>query len=209
MLERFQVKYFVTVPVSHTIQEYHRLWGLVKSKQIETRYLEAGEQVRFSDVTLTTLWPDRQWLIDTLGSNSGIQNVLAVNSPEASLTTSLDLNLFSIYLHLQYGGFDLLLTGDGDQHVQDQIDQLGLLSFFPQNIEVLKVPHHGSKTSLREKFLSHLRPRVAVIQVGKNSYGHPHGDLLRMLDPYTKTLRTDLSGDIEVVSDSSKWIVSE
>jgi len=66
----------------------------------------------------------------------------------------------------------------------------------------LKVAHHGSKYSTSPEFLRKSSPRLAVIQVGKNSYGHPSEEVLTRLNNFgIKTLRTDIDGDIKLVSD--------
>ena len=123
------------------------------------------------------------------------------------VSTDRDLNLFSLYLHLNYGQFDLLLTGDGDSPVQSLIWQLGLETRLPRNLEVLKVPHHGSKTGMTDEFINLLRPKLSVIEVGKNNYGHPNQEIISKLKRWGKVMRSDKEGDIEVVSDGESWFV--
>lgn len=114
-----------------------------------------------------------------------------------------DLNAYSMMGKLSWGNFDVLLTGDIGP---PQIDQI-LEKIKP--VEVLKVPHHGSKNGLTQKFLEAANPKLAVISVGKNNrYGHPHEEILEMLAGRgIKTLRTDTDGEIEIVSDEKKWWV--
>jgi competence protein ComEC len=70
------------------------------------------------------------------------------------------------------------------------------------NSKVLKVAHHGSKNSSSEKFLEKVSPELAVISVGENKYGHPHKETLEILEKYgIRVLRTDLNGDIKIISD--------
>jgi len=77
-------------------------------------------------------------------------------------------------------------------------------------IEVLKVPHHGSRTGFSKEFIDWISPDLAVISVGKNSYGHPHQDILKKLaDNNIRVLRTDQEGDIEIVSDGKSWTVKK
>ena len=65
-----------------------------------------------------------------------------------------------------------------------------------QNIDVLKVGHHGSKTSSSQEFIDKINPKYSVISVGKNNrYGHPNNDVLNILDKY-KIYRTDQDGSI-------------
>jgi competence protein ComEC len=66
-------------------------------------------------------------------------------------------------------------------------------------VDILKVGHHGSRFSSSEPFLAALEPALAVIQVGKNSYGHPTEDVLGRLSRIGATvLRTDEHGTVEV-----------
>ena len=70
--------------------------------------------------------------------------------------------------------------------------------------DVLKVSHHGSKYSTFEKFLDAVSPEIAVIQVGENNYNHPTQEVLERLNKLgIEILRTDRSGDIELISDGN------
>ena len=69
-------------------------------------------------------------------------------------------------------------------------------------VQLLKVGHHGSRTSTSPELLEALHPEVAVIPVGwQNRYGHPHGEVARRLVRYSETvLRTDRHGSVRVVA---------
>lgn len=116
-----------------------------------------------------------------------------------------DLNEYSIVSLIKFGDFKAVLTGDIAQEISDEIAgkwQMG-------SVDYIKVPHHGSRSGLTENLLKALTPKVAVISVGKNnSYGHPHKEIIEMLEKYkVKILRTDEMGDIEVITDGEKiWI---
>ena len=92
-----------------------------------------------------------------------------------------DSNGLSIVMLLENGDTSVLLTGDAPSGVE-----ASLLEIFPvllSDIDVLKVGHHGSKTSSGRKFLEALMPRQAVISAGiNNSYGHPHKEVLSNLE---------------------------
>ena len=79
----------------------------------------------------------------------------------------------------------------------------GECEFAVLDSDVLKIAHHGSKTSSSEDFLKEVSPEIAVISVGKdNSYGHPTQGVLENLNKYgIKVLRTDELGDIKIISD--------
>ncbi len=109
-------------------------------------------------------------------------------------------NETGIVFKLSYGNFDMLFTADTDIQVQPYSGNIG-------HVEVLKVPHHGSKTGLSQAFLDQIKPEIAVVSVGKNNrYGHPAANTLEMLQKEgSKVFRTDQSGTVEIVSDGEKW----
>ncbi|MDM5313278.1 DNA internalization-related competence protein ComEC/Rec2 [Peribacillus frigoritolerans] len=100
----------------------------------------------------------------------------------------------SIVLFTELGGVSWLLTGDMGEEGERE-----LLRTFPQlQADILKVGHHGSKTSSSAPFLEQLQPKAALISVGKdNRYGHPHGDVIGNLEGNgIKVFRTDEDGSI-------------
>jgi len=107
----------------------------------------------------------------------------------------------SVVGRLTFGNFSALLTGDVGANILDT-QKIG-------KVNVLKVPHHGSKTGMSDIFLNETMPNLAIISVGKhNNYGHPASLSLELLKKHNvKTLRTDLNGEVEVVSDgNSYWV---
>jgi len=104
----------------------------------------------------------------------------------------------SIVLKLSFNNSKFLFTGDIYKSGEQELIEKG--SDF--DIDVLKIAHHGSKTSSSEEFLERTSPEIAVIQLGKNPYGHPHQEVLERLEKYgIEVLRTDEKGDIEMISD--------
>jgi competence protein ComEC len=106
----------------------------------------------------------------------------------------------SLVLELCYGGVSMLLTGDIGKDVERGLVPLDLLPTV-----VLKVAHHGSATSSADEFVGQVRPKVAVIGVGRgNAYGHPVPAVLERLRAVgAAVFRTDQEGEIEVVTDGS------
>jgi competence protein ComEC len=118
---------------------------------------------------------------------------------------SAPVNETSVVLRLVYGQFSALLTGDIGSETETLLVNSGQIL----RSNVLKVGHHGSKFSSAEAFLRAVKPAVALISVGqKNRYGHPTQEALERLRAVgARILRTDESGDIEVVSDGEKvWV---
>jgi competence protein ComEC len=112
------------------------------------------------------------------------------------------LNDASVVLRVSYGSVAFLLTGDIEAAAQRE-----LLSSADVDAAILKVPHHGSKTSAPE-FLSGVRPAVAVIQVGAaNRFGHPHAEALEALAS-SRVYRTDQRGRVTVSTDGRSITVA-
>ncbi len=117
--------------------------------------------------------------------------------PEAGAKAS-DINALSIVGALSYGSSTILLTGDAPTSVERRIISLDSTSV---RAEVLKVGHHGSKTSSGEEFLRYVAPRYAIISSGAgNRYKHPSEEaLLRLKQQGIMVLRTDTLGTIRMV----------
>ena len=90
-----------------------------------------------------------------------------------------------------------LFVGDISSNVELQyVEKYGI----ELDVDVLKVPHHGSKNGCSEKFLNVVTPKYSVICVGNNSYGHPTSEVIDKLDAVgSEVLRTDVDGNIVFV----------
>lgn len=110
-----------------------------------------------------------------------------------------DTNDMSICLRVDYGETSFLFTGDAEYMAEYMMIDSGL----PLAADVLKVGHHGSKTSSSMEFLKAVNPTYAVVSCGRgNSYGHPHAITLESLkDLGVQLYRTDLQGTITCISD--------
>ncbi len=117
-----------------------------------------------------------------------------------------DTNPYSIVARLVYGNTSFLLTGDATREVEHQL--VSEYNFEVLDTDVLKLGHHGSKTSSSVEFLRAVSPRVAIISAGKgNKYGHPAPEILAFLNalqiPY---LSTQTQGTIIYASDGKNLI---
>ncbi len=108
----------------------------------------------------------------------------------------------SLVLKLTYGKHSFLLTGDMEKQMEAQLLASGKLT----HTDVLKVGHHGSKTSSTEEFIEAVQPTYAVISDGfENSFHHPHPDVMsRLWAHHAEVLRTDLEGLITIRSDGKR-----
>lgn len=116
---------------------------------------------------------------------------IKVLSPENSSLVK-DENDLSQVLWIKYNGIDLLTTGDISSDIEKNLQV--------KNMTLLKVSHHGSKTSSSEEFLKKINPAISVVSVGENNqYGHPHLEAIERLERYSgKVLRTDKVGTIMI-----------
>jgi competence protein ComEC len=110
-------------------------------------------------------------------------------------------NDMSIVCRITYGDVRFLFGGDAEWEAEHDLVETGV----DLSADVLLVNHHGSDTSSSYVFLRAVMPTYAIISVGSdNSYGHPSEEVLsRLRDAGVTILRTDISGDIECVTDGS------
>ncbi|KKS32416.1 MAG: Competence protein ComEC [Candidatus Amesbacteria bacterium GW2011_GWA2_42_12] len=177
--KRYDILQFVIGKQSNSTLGFKNLWQEINTKKIPTVDLYAGNNIKINqDLEFIVVWPTRRF-------------------------NTNDLNGYAISGILKYGDFKILLTGDADSDIELAEMDTGLL----MPVDVLKVPHHGSKTGMIASWLRLISPKVAIISVGKfNNYGHPTPRALNMLAKITdKIYRTDQNGSVEVVSDGRMW----
>ncbi|MDR0569879.1 MAG: ComEC/Rec2 family competence protein [Clostridiales Family XIII bacterium] len=146
-------------------------------------YLYAGQMIYADDdVYIEALHPERE----------------SMDVYEGLMDEAADENKSSLVLKLTYKGTTVLMTGDmgfdGEERLLEKYGGGAKLE-----CDVLKVGHHGSRYSTSDGFLAAVAPKMAVIQVGKNNYGHPSPDVLEKLENAgVKTFRNDLSGAVRL-----------
>ncbi len=132
----------------------------------------------------------------------GASTTLRVLFPETD-TTDMESNASSIVLQLVYGETEMLLTGDSPKRIEEYLvltEGKGLQS------DVLKVGHHGSRTSTSELFLEEVNPQYAVISTSANNrYGHPHLEVTDLLfNERVKTYSTAEEGTVTFLSNEKE-----
>ena len=195
VLAKYQVDYFFTGPEANSSAKYQVLVEKLKSLSEKTRVrnIFAGEEVRLGEIVLQSVWPEKSWLISKLEPDwdSSLQ-VLGAQ------TTDANFNDFSLVFLLDYQGKKVLFMGDADSEVQNKMIGIAQVVNSQTGIDLLKFPHHGSKTGISEEFFKQIKPKEVVISVGKNSYGHPTQEALDLLEKFkVKVRRTDIEGDIK------------
>lgn len=141
-------------------------------KTDEILYLAAGDVINISrDVSVEVLSPDRGNPLDEKDENKN-----------------------SLVLRVNVKGSSVLMTGDIDENGEKT-----LISDTDIKADILKIAHHGSRYSSCEKFIAVAAPEIAVIQVGKNTYGHPSEEVIKRLEEYEITvLRNDVQGAVGI-----------
>lgn len=156
-----------------------------------------GEAKAFLD--LEKAIKDNSIKIVVLGEGDKIfykESEMDILSPNSDFLKSKELNDTTVVAELKSKNAKALFTGDIGFNVESNLvkNNIGV-------VDILKVPHHGSKFSSSKEFLNELRPKIAVIEVGaKNTYGHPTKEALqRLAEVGAKIYRTDQNGTIELV----------
>jgi competence protein ComEC len=148
---------------------YRALLADAARLNIPVRHLHAGDSKTWGAVDINVLAPA-----------IGYTNLAAPKNDD------------SIVLHLQFGQASVLLEGDAERPTEDAMLAADLI----HPVTLLKVGHHGSKTSSNPEFLAAAHPHEAVISVGRNNpFGHPRAEVIqRFAEEHTRLYRTDLFG---------------
>lgn len=122
-------------------------------------------------------------------------NNLLLLPPEDEFIKSDNENDKSLMALLDANGVRALFTGDIEEAREDRLLEDDMIS----DVDILKVPHHGSRTSSSEEFVKKTAPDYAVIQVGKNNFGHPDDDVLKRYGRIgSEVYRNDMDGLVQV-----------
>ena len=184
VLRSYKVKNILWTGVIKDTGDFEKWQELIEKEKAEIFIAKAGQKITIGKTSFEILFP-----FENL-ENKSVK----------------DANNTSIVLRLDFGEISLLFTGDIYKSEERE-----LLSLAKQlDTDVLKVGHHGSKTSTAEEFIIVVSPEIAVISVGRNnSYGHPHQETLDTLEKCgIRIFRTDLNGDIKIISDGINYGVS-
>jgi competence protein ComEC len=158
---------------------YDRFLALLRDRGLAWHPGRTGEHFTIDGVGFTVLHPDPGWA-----------------------GWGEDVNEDSLVLLVEYRDFQALFAGDAGFPAED--DMRGRV----RRVDLLKVGHHGSRGSTGDEWLDSLRPRVAVISVGVNDYGHPAGATLARLAAHgVEVRRTDRDGEVDVTTDGRRMTV--
>ncbi|WEK53091.1 MAG: DNA internalization-related competence protein ComEC/Rec2 [Candidatus Cohnella colombiensis] len=172
--------------------------------------IELFELARAKGIPCYAVHAGMDWTIDesmTLRALYPMQEDVVMIQPNGTLPLSNEQNKFSIVMLATIYGRTFLLSGDVEAQGESEVIAGSSQNIISFPIDVLKVGHHGSKTSTTEGWLVKWHPAEAVISVGRNNlYGHPHPTVMERLNDYgVAVYRTDLNGEVQyrITSDGS------
>ncbi len=181
LIEELDVgKVYISKQIENS-KNYERFLKTTKQKNTKICEVVAGDRIHIEkNIFFDVLWPYKK-----------------------QITTNA-LNNNSIVCNLHYNHFSMLFTGDMEEIAEKEILDLYSGAISVLRADILKVAHHGSKSSTSLEFLKIVSPRVAVIGVGKdNKFGHPNDGILERLNGVgCSVYRTDLNGEIMIEVDS-------
>lgn len=163
--------------------EFAALARVLAARNTPTETLERGESIDCGGARLDVLWPEA----------------------DSSGTAASDNN-HSVVLRLTFGERSILLTGDIEQRTEAAL----LEEASSLRADVIKVPHHGSRTSSTAAFVDAVHPQYSVISVGRHSvFGHPHPEVVeRWLASGSNVITTGERGMISISTNGKDLVVS-
>ncbi len=184
VLENMKVKNIVIGVQAEKYENCVKFMKFAKKKNVKVIALKAGDIFKLDKETcFETIFPE---LDHTILENK--------------------INNNSLVLKLVYKDFSMLFTGDIEEEAESYIaskykDKLGA--------DILKIAHHGSKTSSTETFIEFVKPKIALTGVGENNnFGHPNEEVIKRFETLnTKVYRTDINGEISIKVDGGKILV--
>ncbi len=179
----FQVRGAMVARTPADDPEYARFAMTMKERDLPLQKIGAGDVLRFGDVSAQVLWP-----------------------PPSRNESAPSRNNDSVVLLLRYGNKSLLLTGDLERQGEEAVLREGV----DLGSDLVKVAHHGSRTSSIEAFVAAAHPSLAIISVGRTSmFGHPNKDVVeRWRASGAEIMTTGQRGTISVVTDGHVLSVS-
>ena len=161
VLEELHIGQIFISPQVEKSENYETFLELVKQKDLKVQEVKAGDKIIIEDITFQILWPIEKPIEENMLNNN------------------------AMVMKLQYKSFSMLFTGDIEEIAEKKILNLYKDNADKLNTTVLKVAHHGSKSSSTEEFLKVVNSKVAIIGVGENNmFGHPNNEVLERLQSF-------------------------
>lgn len=187
-MKNIKIKNIIIGKQYESSENYQEFLKIVIDKKINVYVVQKGERINIEKgLYIDILWPNEK---DMIADNW--------------------INNNSLILKLTYKSFSIMFTGD-----IEEVAEKGIVEQYSDNINklqatILKIAHHGSKTSTTEDFLKTVSPKIALIGVGKNNkFGHPNEQVIERLKANkVKIYRTDEDGETNIVVNRNGEIVN-
>lgn len=180
LLKNMKVKNVIISEQYKTSSIYEQFKQICKKQNIQIIYVRSGDEIRIKDLAFKILHPKSK------------ENQISENP----------LNNNAIVCMVKYKNRRILFTGDIEKVAENE-----MVKEYTNGLkaDILKVGHHGSKTSTTKEFLDLINPSVALIGVGQNNkFGHPNEDVIKRLEEKNiQIYRTDEMGEISVIIDKN------
>lgn len=198
----YKVKMLVTNADFKKTAEFTRFYEAVQREQQENLHIQVPNQLisySLGPATQGWWWWDMHTSSDLSAKMSPFSETTLSDASMDSVATIGSYNERSIVTYLRYNVVSLLVMGDLEENGELALTNTDLLS----DVTILKVGHHGSKTSTTEALLEKTAPEIALVSAGKNNtYGHPHREVIERLRARVRHVyRTDELGTVELVTD--------
>lgn len=157
----------------------------------QSRVLAAGDTLTLDGIRMDVHWP--------------LRGTVPLRPPDSGSA----INNVSIVLDIQFGARRMILAGDVEERIDPQLLAAGLARK-GNELDVLKVAHHGSGTATTDAFVETMKPRVAVVSAGwGNPYGHPSPQTVaRLVESGARLFRTDLDGSVEISTNGTDLVAN-
>ncbi len=205
IMQGYAVINLLVSPIGNDSQEFKYVYQTISKSSIKIITAQQGQVMQLGAARISVLWPPPQ--ADSIWHKNytyEYQNISSVADEQKTLLDAENPNESSVVLGIDLKGVHLLLTGDISAEVELALVDQGLI----EDIDMLKVAHHGSKTSSEDLFLDTAKPELALISVGRrNRYGHPHSAVTsRLTELNIPYMRTDTQGSIQIMLEEDQML---
>lgn len=178
-MKNIKVKNIIIGKQYESSENYQEFLKIVNDKKINVYVVQKGKRINIEKgLYIDILWPnEKDMIVDNWINNN------------------------SLVFKLVYKDFSIMFTGDIEEEAEKAILEQYSNNINKLQANILKIAHHGSKTSTTENFLKTISPKIALIGVGKNNkFGHPNEQVIERLKANkVKIYRTDEDGETNIV----------
>ena len=176
IMENMKVENAIISNLGQESDEYDTFINLAKKQRTNLILVKLGDVIKIGNATINILFQENNLITDNKKNNN------------------------AIVFKFIWKDFSMLFTGDIEEKAESRILNIYSNNLSTLQATILKVAHHGSKTSTTKKFIEAVKPKIALIGVGEdNNFGHPNNGVIeRLIGIGCKIYRTDKNGEITI-----------